>query len=270
MNKIANIPKRLFLLICVLLLITGCTSNTPINFVEEDEEQLSENYTQRMEEFQKAIDTTIAWDYNNMEKAMSVAKWQELNKDVLFTIEIAGRHFPVMKEDSKYMSQNIKGEYDVFGTPFIREGTFPLIVSHSSSWGGKGDIDLMFTFVKQYFDKDFAKKNPLLIVNRENGDKDFYTVAALMDVDITSEEQWLGWYDKDTSLEDVSDWIKKKASVLYYDNFAQDSEFLSLYTCDLTREDARYVLVTVKVASQKAQLEEVQENIENQMKEGEN
>lgn len=241
--------KKIFLvLLFVLLLCTSCHKKQEVEpliyqrvdeVTEQPSNYLDLNSDEHIEASTKQAETSYCKKFNDPSEFKSLVGWQELNKDVVGLLKVNNREFPIMK-DASYLARDVEGQDDIFGTPFITSGeSSSLIYGHSVY--GDNNYDLMFTFIKNYMDKEFWKDHKTFILENEDGEQK-YLIVALMDVDL-NEGEYQGWQDTNVDKVELISWVKKDALELFFDGLSYSDKLVFLVTCDTAKANARYVLV---------------------------
>ena len=214
---------------------------------DRQEEVIDNSETETQEEentnaWEQQAKATIAWNYNDPIRFMSIEEWKKACPEVRYVMQIYGREFPVMgtREDDPdyYLDHDVNGANDIFGTPFIEEGHQSIITAHSVY----GDYDLMFNFVDDYFENDaIYQRYPLINLVSEEGTKT-YQIAALVRANIRYDE-WTGWTTVDPDWPVYQNWVFTNAEKLYTTNFDSQSDYLMIMICDIDMSDDRVLLI---------------------------
>lgn len=202
--------------------------------------------------FEKAKEIRKEKNYNNSilykDKTKKLNDWKKINNDVLFVLEINKKSFPVVKgRGNFYLEYNIYKEKDKYGTIFL-ENDFDdnnlFIYGHSSS-----EQDVFFTFMKRYLEN---KKEDLKdILNFEiilDDEKIKYYISAIKTFDLEDFKEDLSFMDIIDDKGKTTKYIKnfhKKANKIFriIDSKKNKYPLITFITCDLTKKDARYIVL---------------------------
>lgn len=157
---------------------------------------------------------------------------------------------PIMyTENPEYaLCHNMQGQVDSMGSIFTQtmpRSTCNLVVYGHSSKRQTGQ----FTFLKQYAESDYYQAHPYILLEDDWGMRR-YRVVSFARYDLQAEETYMGWCESDFENEDVAAMFQ--ATKAYHLHNTQGiiyrgEDILTLVTCDMDMENARFVLQAVCV-----------------------
>ena len=181
------------------------------------------------------------------EDKMVLKDYQKINKDVHIIISFTDRKLPVVqsKDNEDYVHKNYKKEYDKYGTPMIDYTSSAsadniIINAHSSS-----KSDVMFTPFKN---KDYILANKTYNVETVDGNKTVQLVSYFL-VDLSADDADLSWlqtnWRNSSEMSRYIDSVITKSEIDFNINISEVEQIVTLVTCDLSKDNARFILVGV-------------------------
>ena len=179
---------------------------------------------------------------------LSFDDYQQMNEDFRFIIIFKDRSLPVVQssDNEDYVRRSISKRKDSMGTPMIdmnSVGSYnQIIYSHSSS-----NNNYMLT---EFKNKEWIKENQVFIVEYA-GSKETYQMISYYKVDWDVEPDFSMLETMFLTPEDLTAHLQTQAekSLINFGEYqyAGEQEFITLVTCDMTKENGRYIVVAVKL-----------------------
>lgn len=202
---------------------------------------------------------TIAHQFIIQEKEnpKTLQQWQKENPDILYLLEFdegkTKHSIPIVytpQEPMKYFRMSIYHEKDSLGTAFLDENCTPesqnrLINGHSSK-----TKNLQFTFLKNYTHPDYFSQHDTFIMEDDTGKKS-YQIVAFCEFDMSQTPLYIGWLnDHFPTLKATQNMFTliEPYAIHKQDFLYQGERILSLITCNMEKENSRYVLFAIELS----------------------
>ena len=152
-------------------------------------------------------------------------------------------------ENPEYaLCHNMQGQMDSMGSIFTE--TMPrsvcnlVVYGHSSKWRTG-----QFTFLKRYAEADYYQAHPYILLEDDRGTRR-YRIVSFSRYDLQADETYMGWCEADFENDDAAAMFQ--ATKMYHLRETQGiiyrgEDILTLVTCDMDAENARFVLQAVCV-----------------------
>lgn len=184
--------------------------------------------------------------------------WQAVNSEVAlilkFEDEEKTRIIPVVytaEDRDKYYRMDVYGNYDPMGTTFVDDNSTLdsqnlIINGHSSK-----TKDQQFTFLKQLADSKYFEAHEFISLMDKEGIHQFKIVLiAEFDLALNREKELYGdWYNGSfRTLEEARQMLEtmRELAICQREIVYQDENILTLITCNMAKEDSRYVVMAVE------------------------
>lgn len=182
------------------------------------------------------------------EPVKAVLDFSSINPDYIGWIQIPGTEInnPVVQRDnSYYLTHDFMGENSKHGTIFLDEkcrveDQFLLIHGHHMKDG------TMFGSLKSFKKADYRKEHSQMVWSVE--EEVAYRIFAGAQIDLLDPNHFY-YGDLPQTAAEIPDYLEQlKATAFWYDEieWAEDSHFVILSTCDYGSEDERLIIVAVE------------------------
>ncbi len=195
-------------------------------------------------------DKTIAKEFEVLgqlapeEKLEKLEDYRKINEDVEFLLRYEDNLIPIVntRDNERYFRLSIYGEYDSMGTPFIDEVSSAnsdniIIQGHSSNKN-----DFLFSFIGDITENS---NDTFELISTSN--ERAYKIIGIALIDLTIDSPWLGYYQQefrgDEKKQLVEDFLERSYLINEHDAIDEGSRLLTLVTCDVAKEDARFILL---------------------------
>ena len=194
------------------------------------------------------------------EEQDTLRDYQSINEEVEYLIEFRNEdgimQMPILSssEPEYYMRHNVYKEYDSMGALFIDETQCPddgsnnlIVFGHSSE-----TKDWNFTFLRKYAYKEYYDRFNTLTLYADTGSRQ-YQIVSFARYDLEDEDVYLGWHNNlfasnqdagDMFSETIPYLLQKTEGIVY-----TGQKMLTLVTCDMSAENARFVLTALEVSA---------------------
>lgn len=200
---------------------------------------------------------TIAHQFITKDKQESktLQQWQNENPDILYLLEFnedkIKHSIPVVytpDNPTKYFRLSVYNEKDTLGTAFLDENCTPesqnrLINGHSSK-----TRNLQFSFLKNYTNLDYFQKHDTFTLEDSSG-RTTYQIIAFCEFDMEQTPLYLGWFNDTFPTQKAVQnmFILIEPYTLQKQDFNyQNERILTLITCNMEKENSRYVLFAIE------------------------
>ncbi len=192
------------------------------------------------------------------EEQDTLSDYQTINNEVKYLIEFQNEdgmvQMPILVSSNPdyYMLHNVDKEYDTMGALFIDETQCPdngsnnrIVFGHSSK-----TKDYNFTFLKEYAQKEYYDRFGTLTLSDDISSRT-YQIVSFARYDLDDEDVYLGWHNNlfATDQDARNMFLETKPYLLQKTDGAVYSgqQILTLVTCDMSAENARFVLTALEV-----------------------
>lgn len=176
------------------------------------------------------------------------------NQDIIFYLEFDNDDqyhlIPIVYTENGdyYMLHDINGNYDTMGTCFMEKEIVDINISNNYIINGHSSLtkNRNFTFLKNYADIDYFNHNNTFKLIDTNNNSYTYQIIGLASFDLMDENTYLDWYN--SYFKDYDEFNNIMNNTLpYFINHIEGfsyhgQQLITLITCDMTKEDTRYVL----------------------------
>lgn len=194
------------------------------------------------------------------EEQNTLLDYKSINEEVEYLIEFQNEdgmiQLPILSSSDPeyYMLHNIYKEYDTMGALFIDETQCPddgsnnrIVFGHSSK-----TKDWNFTFLKEYAEKEYYDRFNTLTLSDEYSRKT-YQIVSFARYDLDDEDVYLGWHnnlfadrqDIQNMFSETRPYLLQKTEGIVY----AGQQILTLVTCDMSAENARFVLTALEMCT---------------------
>lgn len=171
-------------------------------------------------------------------------KLLNINSDIIAWIRIPDTkiNYPIVKgsNNNEYLHHNIYGKYSKGGCPFVDSAMItPFNDLNTIIYGHNLDNGSMFSNVKKYKNKEYAKEHNIIEVYLPDGSVNKYCVFAFGEVDADDYDVYNIYVD------DLSEYyeVTKKYNILEIDeNYDASNPIITLSTCTNKNRNKRFVL----------------------------
>lgn len=171
-------------------------------------------------------------------------KLLNINSDVIAWIRIPNTNinYPIVKgsNNNQYLHHNIYGKYSKGGCPFVDSATItPFSNLNTIIYGHNLDNGSMFSNVKKYKNRDYAKEHNIIEIYLPDKTVNKYYVFAFGEVDANDYDVYNVYVD---DLNKYYETTKKYNTLEVEQNYDTTKPIITLSTCTNRNENKRYVL----------------------------
>ena len=238
-----------FILLIILALIAG------FFYMRSMERKQSELL--RIERTAEAANRNIAYEEDLLEEDI-LKQYQSVNSDVVMVLVYAyedeKRVIPVVctpSDPDYYFRRDLNGDSDSMGTVFIDDNSAPdafniILNGHSSK-----SRDTHFTFLKQFADPIYFKEHNRLLLIDESGER-IYETVSFHEIDYERERDvshdfYKGDFPSEEEFKDALEKLDRYVINKRISDISQYGDMLTLITCNMDKNDSRYILIAREV-----------------------
>lgn len=206
------------------------------------------------------VNVSISEQYQTTKEQVpkTLKEWQEINSDVVFLLKFQDadilHNIPVVYTDDGdyYMKHNLYGNYDTMGAVFMEKQDSPIDSSNNYLINGHASKtkNWSFTFLKNYVRKSYFDANGEFILEDDVGEHK-YKIVSFAEYDIDQPEVYLDWYNNVIQdYEHLKEIMTKSEPYILnrIDGYTyQGQQLITLITCNMDKENSRYVLTAIEV-----------------------
>lgn len=191
-----------------------------------------------------------------------VAAWQEVNPDVVGTLEWGdGEYLPVLQDNDNeyYLHHDINYNYSAKGTLFL--DTYCTVEPRDLNWiiyGHNMQSGAMFGRLSAFRQLSFEQAHPHIIFTTLHA-KHTYKIIAVLDIDVTP-SSWrffdvmqYNWATKE-ELDGYFHRIRDEAAYDIWDDVTMRDHTLILSTCSYVYADSRFIVVAKELIPPKVRV----------------
>lgn len=245
-----RIIKILFLIL--LIVIMAISSIVVFKNIKEDNKQ--DEIIEQVIDIAYKKDTIVDNQIEDLQESnINMNKLYEQNNDIIAWIKInnSNINYPIMqtiKKPNYYLRKNFYKEYSYYGTPYLAEQCNIDLSNNLVIYGHHIKGFKMFGELENYKNKEYYNNHKIINIYTLNDKRKYEIVYIFRTITNTGFDyyNYINFNDKS----EFNTFNNKCKELTFFDTQIQctyGDKFITLSTCDYTRENARFVVIAKQI-----------------------